>query len=139
LRSTPFLKIVKQVGEGGALAEIYKNDLDRKVSLPASGLYLTKIKKDPLTGNFVGVATFFSKSQPLPGNLIVPSRTESRSNPIENAIEASRVSPEVVDNPVLNDQYYARADYFKSFDKLLSVERRPTQSTMFDPYDAYEL
>jgi len=107
------------------LAEIFKSGVERSVRQPLPGFYVMKVKKDPRTGHFVGVATWIPRDQPLPGNLIVPEKPVVRepSLPEQEADRTPQVEVETRTEPT----------------GKLAGERRPVRSTLYDPYDAYEL
>jgi len=110
------------------------------MSMPTRGFYVTRMKKDPRTGNFVGVATWIPRDQPLPGNLIVPRSPEVRTPTIEEtgSETAESVLPEVSESTETPAERESQAETSQLSQKFI-VERRPVRSTIFDPYDAYEL
>jgi hypothetical protein len=108
------------------LAEILKDIIERSTRMPLGGFYVTKMKRDPMTGHYVGVATWIPKNQPLPGirigpEISVPSIPEhvSERSPQPPSAEESRTEPVQ--------------------SSLKRAETKPNKTTMFDPYDAYEL
>lgn len=113
------------------MAELLKNIIENSVRIPTGGFYVTRMKRDPATGHYIGVATWIPKNQPLPGsrivpeisiqppNHLIPDRVEER-NPLPPSIQESRIEP-------------AQSSV------KLSADRKITRTTVFDPYDAYEL
>ncbi len=62
--------------EKNSLAEIFKS-IERNVSPAMRGFYVMRVKKDPLTGHYIGVAAWVNRDQPLPGNRVTkPSAPE---------------------------------------------------------------
>lgn len=110
------------------MAEILKSDVERSPRVPLPGFYVMRMKKDPNTGHLVGVATWIPRDQPLPGNRIVP---EAPKVPQSSAVDQVERIPvvEVEEN---------RTEPAQPANKKFA-ERRPVRSTMYDPYDAYEL
>jgi hypothetical protein len=113
------------------LSEIFKS-IERNSSAGAvRGFYVMGMKKDPRTGHYVGVATWVSRDQPLPGSRTFPEPKKPVG--FENPSEPL--------GPVIGVQREARPeqDVPTEVPQKINVERRAAKSTMFDPYDAYEL
>jgi hypothetical protein len=122
------------------LAEIFKS-MDRNASMSAMrGFYVTRMKKDERTGHYFGVATWISKDHPLPGSRVVKTpepvqtvdledHSKSEHFPVKLEEHVSEKAAQIEDS---------RSEFNQTVERL-RVERRPSKSTFFDPYDPYEL
>lgn len=119
--------------------ELFRS-LERRASIPMPGFYVTRMKKDPRTGNYVGVATWVPRDQPLPGNLVLPASPKAIPRKMEELSTETNESvlPEVSDRSAIQAEHESPAEASQPSQKF-KVERRPVRNTIFDPYDAYEL
>ena len=110
------------------------------------GFYVTKMKKDQVTGHYFGVATWISRNTPLPG---------SRTN-FENRWSMNEESPAISHTPSFTEPHVAPNELIKErerryrtatendFSKLAKAldrvnETDKKKSSLFDPYDSYDL
>ena len=129
--------------EKNPLAEIFKS-MERNVTTSMRGFYVMRVKKDPLTGHYIGVAAWVNRDQPLPGNRVIkPSAPEpvQKINDLPEQPSAPQMntpfeqSSERAAQPQVED---SRSEFNQHVEKF-NVERKPARNSVFDPYDSYEL
>ncbi len=110
------------------------------------GFYVTKMKKDQVTGHYFGVATWIPSNTPLPG-----TRTSHENRWSANEASAgishtgSFTDPHVGPNESNKERERRyRAATEEDFSKLAKVIDRVTEtdkkkSNFFDPYESYDL
>ena len=111
------------------------------------GFYVTKMKKDQVTGHYFGVATWIPKNTPLPD-----SRTSYESRWSSNEESSSVIprttsftDPHVGPNEVTKERERRyRTATEEDFSKLAKALDRvggtdKKKSTFFDPYESYDL
>jgi len=116
--------------------------MNRNANIPAMrGFYVMRMKKDERTGHYFGVATWISRNQPLPG-----SRVAKTTEPVQKLGGPKEPSKSEHFPAKLEEQVPERAaqiedsrSEFNQTVERLRVERRPSKSSFFDPYDPYEL
>ena len=129
--------------ETESLDEIFKS-VDRTPSVsPMRGFYVMRMKKDQRTGHYVGVATWISRDQPLPGNRIVPAAPEAPQE--KDLIQEHPVPPNTPFDEQRDSERSgqaqvedSRSEFNQTVEKF-SVQRKPARNTLYDPYDSYEL
>ncbi len=128
------------------MAEIFKG-IERNPGVATSGFYVMRMKKDVSRGHYVGVATWIPHDQPLPGSRVAPKSTvepvlgntgssEEQNLKHRNASFGDQKSEMAMPYALVED---SRSEFNQSVEKI-SADRRPARgTTMFDPYDSYDL
>jgi len=92
------------------------------------------MKKDPKTGHYVGVATWVSNNQPIPGTMVY-QKASIENNKIKTH---SEVTPEVQDTEKHTQIEDSRSEFNRHVEKF-KAERTPARGGFFDPYDSYDM
>lgn len=107
------------------------------------GFYVMRMKKDPRTGHYFGVATWIARDQPLPGSRVVPNPPEPLPRKVEfeehPSLPPSSPFGEQNSERMSQAQVEDSRSEFNQTVERLTVERKPIRNSLFDPYDPYEL
>jgi hypothetical protein len=108
------------------------------------GFYVMRMKKDQRTGHYVGVATWIPRNQPIPGGIGVPHAPEPpqqkseaiQDHPVPASTPFSQQETERLAQPTQVED--SRSEFNQIVEKF-NVQRKPSRTSVYDPYDSYEL